>query len=261
MTVLLEGSWSQINRDTSLYFTSHFILSDGRFCRYNALFTQDLLVHGLAHFLPSSNCDLWVVKYRSVLLLIKYTSFHAGHFPVSLREHQELLKQTPWVSTEVIRADMRNISRLSHFSTHWILAANLINTLWLFQMATWQVTTKTKGLGMLWHVPGFYLPHFQHTCLCVFLSSSTALVTVDLLQTWYLCFPGLGSTETQRTWLNRKANTSFCFPYIFQFITSALLCVPSPFCISFHLANTTWSCRLLMQPLQTHPPPTGTVLV
>lgn len=72
----------------------------------------------------------------------------------------------PWISTEVVRAGMHNISRLSCFSTHWILVANLINTHWLFQMVTWQVTAKIKCSGILWYVPGFCLPHFQNNFLC-----------------------------------------------------------------------------------------------
>lgn len=63
---------------------------------------------------------------------------------------------------------MCNGSTLSHFSTHWIFVANLINTFWLFQMVTWQVTAKIKGWGMLWHIPEFCLPHFQTTFfLCI----------------------------------------------------------------------------------------------
>lgn len=122
---------------------------------------------------------------------------------------------------------MCNVSRLSHFSTHWIFVANLINTFWLFQMVTWQVTAKIKSWGMLWHVPGFYLPH-------LILYFSPPLSPFLLLTS---CKHGSSASQVswalRQRWLSWKANAFFCAPYIFQFITSVLLCVPSLFCIPF----------------------------
>lgn len=160
---------------------------------------------------------------------------------------------------------MCNGSTLSHFSTHWIFVANLINTFWLFQMVTWQVTAKIKVWGMLWHIPEFCLPQFQTTFFCVYFSPSLLpLLLLTSCKHDTSASQVLGALKHKKTWLNWKANTSFSFPYNFQFITSVLLCVPSLFASLFTspiLPGPHFACRLLMQPLQTHAPPMGTVLV
>lgn len=136
---------------------------------------------------------------------------------------------------------MCNGSTLSHFSTHWIFVANLINTFWLFQMVTWQVTAKIKGWGMLWHIPGFCLPHFQNTFfLCISLLLY-CLVIVDLLQTWHLCFPGFGSIETQKNLVELEGKYILFFSLQFSIYHLCSPMCPLPFCIPFHLTNTTWS--------------------
>lgn len=173
-----------------------------------------------------------------MLLLIKYICFHPEHFSVSLKEHPGLAKQTPWISTEVIRADMHNISRLSHFSTHWILVANLINTVWLFQMVTWQVTAKIKCSGILWHIPVFCLPHFQHTLHCsVFLLlylppySSPLANTVPLLPSFWENYWDTKNLVA----LQAQCISLFSLHFSIYWLCSTLC--PFTFCILSHLSH------------------------